>query len=69
VDLFDQDLVVIPVNCSNMHWTLALINVRWGRFEYYDSMFGSDRGRLRNLRRYIEDEHKARGQGVVSGLE
>lgn len=66
VDLFDRDLVIIPINCNNVHWTLALINVRWRRFEYYDSMFGSDRGRLRVLRRYLEDEHKVRGGGGES---
>jgi sentrin-specific protease 1 len=63
VDLFDQDLVIIPINCGNSHWTLALINVRWRRFEYFDSLFGGDGGRLRTLRRYLEDEHKARRGG------
>mgnify|MGYP003683902341 CR=1 FL=1 len=59
MDIFARDLVVIPINCNQTHWTLALINVKWRRFEYYDSLFNSDCGRLRNLRRYVADEHKA----------
>jgi len=28
VDLFERDLVIVPINCNQSHWTLALINVK-----------------------------------------
>jgi len=58
VDLFSRDLVIVPINQGNSHWTLGLINLRQKRFEFIDSMHGSDGGRLAVLRRFLEDEHK-----------
>jgi hypothetical protein len=37
-DLFTKDIVLIPVNHNNMHWTAAAINFRKKRIESYDSM-------------------------------
>lgn len=45
VDIFKKDVVVIPVNLGNAHWTCAAINMRLKRIEYYDSM-GSRRERV-----------------------
>jgi Ulp1 family protease len=42
-DLFSKDVVLIPVNHNNAHWTAAVINFRHKRIESYDSM-GMDRG-------------------------
>ena len=58
VDLFSRDLVIVPINQGNSHWTLGLINLRQKRFEFIDSMHGSDGGRLAVLRRYLKDEHQ-----------
>jgi len=41
-DLFSKDVVLIPVNHNNAHWTAAIINFRRKRIESYDSM-GMDR--------------------------
>lgn len=38
IDLFSKDVVLIPVNHSNLHWTGAAINFRKKRIESYDSM-------------------------------
>ena len=38
IDLFSKDVVLIPVNHGNAHWTAAAINFRNKRFESYDSM-------------------------------
>lgn len=37
-DIFQKDVVLIPVNHGNVHWTLAAINFRKRRVESYDSM-------------------------------
>lgn len=38
IDIFSKDIVLIPVNYSNTHWTAAAINFRRKRIESYDSM-------------------------------
>lgn len=38
LDIFAKDVVLIPVNHSNSHWTAAAINFRRKRIESYDSM-------------------------------
>lgn len=45
LDLFDLDKFMFPVNVNGNHWTLAVINFRLERLEYYDSLgapFGDD---------------------------
>ena len=38
VDLFSKDVILIPINHDNSHWTAAAINFRTKRIESYDSM-------------------------------
>ena len=38
LDLFSKDVVLIPINHANSHWTAAAINFRRKRIESYDSM-------------------------------
>jgi sentrin-specific protease 1 len=38
IDIFSKDIILIPVNHSNAHWTGAAINFRLKRIESYDSM-------------------------------
>ena len=35
-----------------------MLSAQWKRFEYFDSFYGSDDGRLQHLRRYLKDEHQ-----------
>ncbi|KAE8267636.1 hypothetical protein A4X09_0g4715 [Tilletia walkeri] len=70
INLFTKDIVLIPVNCGNMHWTCGAINFRKKRIEYYDSMPG---GRpfhnfFDNVRLYLRDEHKATYNGKEMDL-
>ena len=37
-DIFSKDVILIPVNHNNSHWTAAAINFRRKRIESYDSM-------------------------------
>ena len=67
-DLFSFDSVMVPI-CSNHHWTLAVINIKDKRFEYYDSLYGSDNHVLNTLRRYVADEHQARAHAAHTAPE
>jgi len=57
VDIFEMDKVVVPVHMGN-HWCLAVVNFREKRFEYYDSLGGSNSTCLKALRQYVKEEHK-----------
>ena len=37
-DLFSKDVILIPINHNNSHWTAAAINFHDKRIESYDSM-------------------------------
>ena len=50
IDIFAKDVVLIPVNHNNLHWTAAAINFRKKRIESYDSM-GSYRGAVYKVRK------------------
>ena len=41
VDVFSQDLLIIPINHDNLHWCLATVDMRSRAISYYDSMRGS----------------------------
>ncbi|CAO1616047.1 unnamed protein product [Sympodiomycopsis kandeliae] len=56
VNIFEKDLILIPCNLGNSHWTCAAINFRRKRFEYYDSMAGSNTRLLSHLREYVKKE-------------
>ena len=38
INIFLKDVILIPINHSNAHWTAAAINFRKKRIESYDSM-------------------------------
>ena len=38
INLFSKDVILIPVNHNNAHWTAAAINFRQKRIESYDTM-------------------------------
>jgi len=61
VDLFTKDLILIPINHNQMHWSAAVINFRDKRIESYDSMDPDNVNKeflFRLLRSYLQDEHK-----------
>ena len=56
MNVFSKDLIFVPIHCSGNHWTLALINLRQKRFEFYDSLRGSEALIFVHLRRWLQDE-------------
>ncbi|KAK0465314.1 uncharacterized protein EV420DRAFT_1513860 [Desarmillaria tabescens] len=57
-DIFAKDMVLIPVNHNNMHWTAAAINFRHKRIESYDSMNMNRQLVFKLLRHYLDAEHR-----------
>ncbi|KAG5639315.1 hypothetical protein H0H81_004517 [Sphagnurus paluster] len=60
IDLFAKDVVLIPVNHSNAHWTSAAINFRRKRIESYDSMGIKRSIVFKALRAYLDAEHRTK---------
>ncbi|KAF8898377.1 hypothetical protein BD779DRAFT_1795101 [Infundibulicybe gibba] len=58
MDIFNKDIILIPVNHANAHWTAAAINFRQKRIESYDSMGMTRSAVFRHLRAYVDAEHR-----------
>ncbi|KAF9520526.1 hypothetical protein BS47DRAFT_1370365 [Hydnum rufescens UP504] len=56
VDIFSKDVILIPINLGNSHWTCACINVRRKRIEYYDSLGTRREVVYQRLREYLQRE-------------
>jgi len=63
--IFKKEMVVVPIHCHGNHWTLAVINLRLQRFEYYDSLRGPPGDVLINLRQWLQDESKDKKQAPL----
>ncbi|KAF8446243.1 hypothetical protein L210DRAFT_3619953 [Boletus edulis BED1] len=57
-DIFSKDVILIPVNHNNSHWTGAAINFRRKRIESYDSMNLDRHQVFKGLRHYLDLEHQ-----------
>lgn len=56
VDLFSNDIVLVPVHCESVHWCLAIIHLRDSKILYYDSMGQSNQRVLDALENYLKCE-------------
>ncbi|KAG8857660.1 Smt3-specific protease [Tulasnella sp. 330] len=57
IDIFSKDVVLIPINQGNAHWTSAAINFKKKRIEFYDSLGLSRPIVFERLRNYMDMEH------------
>ncbi|KAI3692237.1 hypothetical protein L6452_32048 [Arctium lappa] len=55
--LLECDKIFVPIH-KEIHWCLAVINKKEGKFQYLDSLGGADKKVLRVLAKYITDEVK-----------
>lgn len=55
IDIFAQDIVVVPVHLG-IHWCMSIIDFRDKSIRYFDSMGGTNSKCLSALRQYLEDE-------------
>lgn len=56
VDLFSNDIVLVPVHSENVHWCLAVIDLRYFKILYYDSLGKSNQNVLDTLEKYLKSE-------------
>eukprot|EP00928_Gymnodinium_smaydae_P096842 TRINITY_DN8634_c0_g1_i1.p1 TRINITY_DN8634_c0_g1~~TRINITY_DN8634_c0_g1_i1.p1 ORF type:complete len:456 (+),score=101.28 TRINITY_DN8634_c0_g1_i1:39-1370(+) len=64
VDVFALDYVLFPMNIGETHWAMGAIDFKAKGFRYFDSMFcNPHRNFAPFLRRYLDDEHKAKKGG------
>jgi sentrin-specific protease 1 len=68
IDVFALDRILFPVNLNNSHWTLAVVNMRDRRFEYYDSFGGAEPTIIQNLRLWLMEESRDK-RGIELLLE
>lgn len=73
IDVFDMDYVIFPMNIGHgTHWTLGIIDIKDCGFRYLDSMSKSltpMANFVPFLRRYVDDEHKAKKGGPLEAPE
>ncbi|MCO5591777.1 hypothetical protein L7F22_045769 [Adiantum nelumboides] len=62
--LLECDKIFIPIH-QEIHWCLAVINLREKKLQYLDSLKGQDLNVLQALARYIRDEAKDKGAETV----
>lgn len=58
IDVTKLDFVFVPINVMNSHWSLAVVNNREKKFQYYDSLTGSGGEILSHLEHYMNQEFK-----------
>ncbi|KAH9947665.1 cysteine proteinase [Amylocystis lapponica] len=58
IDIFSKNIVLIPVNHNNAHWTAAAINFDKKRIESHDSMGMGRQSVFDLLRKYLDAEHR-----------
>ncbi|KAI9632123.1 uncharacterized protein MKK02DRAFT_20970 [Dioszegia hungarica] len=63
VNIFDLDLMIMPINDDGMHWVAAVMDMKAKRVEYYDSMGGTEEKANKaynTIMRYFAAEHEAK---------
>lgn len=68
INLFTKDKVIVPVNISNTHWALALIDNLQKTITYYDSLDFNQSGNpeaVENLQMYMDNEAQRLGHNAI----
>ncbi|WVZ56898.1 hypothetical protein U9M48_007366 [Paspalum notatum var. saurae] len=64
-ELIECDKIFVPVH-KDVHWCLAIINMKEKTFQYLDSLGGMDHNVPRVLARYIAEEVKDKSNKVIN---
>ncbi|XP_037720161.1 ubiquitin-like-specific protease 1 [Drosophila subpulchrella] len=56
VDILSKDIILIPVHCKGVHWTMTIIDMRKKSILYYDSKGGANQNLLDTLEKYLREE-------------
>lgn len=60
IDIFALDMIILPINETNSHWFLAVIDFIQQRIEIYDSLGKAHSAVRETLLRWLGDEHMSR---------
>ena len=63
----DVPVLIVPINCDNTHWTLAVINVQKKSLSFYCSMGEDKWPQFDSLEGFVNDEYK-RLHGIACPL-
>ncbi|XXG79246.1 hypothetical protein AAC387_Pa09g0359 [Persea americana] len=63
--LIDCDKIFVPIH-KDIHWCLAVVNIKDEKFQYLDSLGGMDSQALKVLARYFADEVKDKSDRAVN---
>ncbi|XP_952852.1 uncharacterized protein TA07090 [Theileria annulata] len=60
INIFEKDLLFIPINVSKIHWALGVVDMRkkWRRIMLFDSLGGSNPHFFKTIKKYLQDEYK-----------
>ncbi|KAF8822934.1 Ulp1 protease family, C-terminal catalytic domain-containing protein [Cardiosporidium cionae] len=59
VDIFSMDMIIVPINISQSHWILGIVDMRKSHrcISLYDSLHGTNERWFTTIRNYLQDEH------------
>lgn len=69
INLFEHDLVLIPIHDRGIHWCLAAADLRDKTLTYYDSMGGGNDHCLDVLLKYLDAESQDKLKKSLEGLD
>ncbi|VUZ52975.1 unnamed protein product, partial [Hymenolepis diminuta] len=69
VDIFSQDLVLIPIHHENNHWCLICIDFRVKTISYYDSLHGRNNQCLRRILEYVDAESREKRKMPLEDIQ
>ena len=67
VDISSYDKIFVPVNLNNIHWCLAVIDMKKNGIYVYDSMGGEHNQVLKILLQYLKKEHMEKKGSIDIG--
>lgn len=67
IEIFANDLLMIPVNIRNIHWVLTVIDFRQQTCSYFDSKHQHNSKLLEKLMRYLENEAAIKNRQFNAG--
>lgn len=67
VNLFEKEIIIVPINISNYHWALAVVDNVEKRITYYDSIESSGQSKVgHDLQDYMNNEAKRLGVASIA---
>lgn len=65
VDIFDKEVILVPVHVNGVHWCMAIINLKVKTIKYYDSMGKANDKVLSMLANYLQEEMRDKKKQIM----